>query len=196
MGGSTSPGSGGLVGAAGSSLGPDTSQWMLPLAVGRSWTYTLTPLDEGQEASCEPLTSQVLQAGWVQSPDDNAEQVFGWIYQSSCSTSGYLLWEDAGTLRAKQMVDVTDPSQGLKGEPLTFLVDPEVALSWTYVGDSSYTWTSVGTATVAAGTFTDCWERRYSASELTSVYCRGVGMVSMRHLETNTSLELASMVIP
>ena len=42
----------------------------------------------------------------------------------------------------------------------------------------TYTWHEIGTVTVPAGTFDDCWERTTEGTTQYLTYCRGVGRVS------------------
>jgi hypothetical protein len=175
---------------------PDTSRWMVPLQAGRSWDYEIAAIDSSLPITCdgEP-TGRVIRAfGNV----NNSEQSgFSWIYTTVCSSRLYLVWGDEGTLYAEEVVAKGDTYVSAGESQLTFLVDPTVATSWTS-GGTTYTWENVGTVTAATGTYSDCWRRVFGGDHGSSVYCRGIGMVSsdVTDKNYNYSLKLSGLVVP
>ena len=88
--------------------------------------------------------------------------------QSACANVGSAYYVVAGDL---VQVDVG-------GAWLTALGTPvQEGQTW-MEGSDSYTWHSVGTVTVPAGTFDDCWSATLNVPTSTyALFCRGVGPV-------------------
>lgn len=145
---------------------------LLPLAVGRSWTYQVTQL--GSYSTCatgsqtESVTSQSVVGGRA------AFDVSSW-----CSASG------TNTLSVNG-----DQVSLYYGGAWNVILDVPVeeGHSWTVYGTIQYTWHDAGTVTVPAGTFTQCWRREQVVSYTAyTIFCRGVGAVRDYSADLNGS---------
>lgn len=126
---------------------------LFPLAVGYSWTYSITGTCAG--------TFQRMVISAMPVDGRPAFQVTGCSITVDYSVPG------------GDEVDVDVLGNWL------VLVDPLLAEghTWTY-SSTSYTWHRETSVTVPAGTFTDCWTSIPSAQSFpTNTYCRGVGLV-------------------
>jgi hypothetical protein len=132
-----------------------------PIEVGRSWTYTITEL--GTYPLCPGGTHTGTALGSAIVAGKQAIQV-----QSACANVGSAYYVVTGDL---VQVDVG-------GAWLTALGTPvQDGQTWSE-GSDSYTWHSVGTVTVPAGTFQACWSATLGGQASTyAIFCRGVGPV-------------------
>jgi hypothetical protein len=172
---------------------PDTSQWIMPLRVGRTWNFAMRIVDESLPVDCtsDSPTATAIRGGVMDVGDGTT--TYAWFYKTACVDTTYLVWMKDGVLSARALTDPNATPLSFNGEAVTFLVDPELQSSWT-VGSSTNFWERVGSVTVAAGTFTDCWRRTMDTAALNAVYCRGTGLVSSSLPVDNYELELTSLV--
>ena len=133
-----------------------------PITPGEIWTYDVSITGDFPACNEGTFPSAV---GSKQSLDGRDAYLVGSFCPSlgsySYSTEGDRVWE---YVNGQWLVGLDSPV--LDGH------------SWS-VGSQSFTWHSVGTIAVPAGTFSDCWEaRENSASETYSIFlCRGAGPV-------------------
>jgi hypothetical protein len=144
--------------SGGDSGGPDTR--LLPLAVGRSWTYDVATFG-----------TSICQAGSFDIIVGPTQQVDGrtaFAVSSFCSGVGSTFETVNG-----DEVDVDYQTTWLH-----YLDVPvQDGHTWPYF-NTSYTWVSVPTITVPAGTFTGCWKASQNVTYTAyQTFCRGVGMV-------------------
>lgn len=133
---------------------------LMPLEVGRSWTYDVAAVGNGY---CPTGSHDSKVLGTSQQDGRTAFQV-----TSFCGTIG----SSYETVNGDQ-VDVD--YQGSWNHYLD--VPVQEGHSWPYF-NTSYTWESVASITVPAGTYTNCWKAHQNVTYTAyAVFCRGVGMV-------------------
>ena len=134
---------------------------LLPLQPGNTWTYTVTA--KVDVPACIEGVRVVTATG---GPTEFEGR------QAYTLTS---LCQDQDTRMALDDGEVLEWIPNFWARALPAPV--EAGFTWSS-GAGRYTWTDVGSITVPAGTFSDCWERT-SADPLvqTNTYCAGVGMV-------------------
>lgn len=159
----------------------DTEGPLMPIAVGNSWTYRYTQSEAADEDTC-------AEGIWTASITGKTEidGVDTYTFVSSCAQNGdqreYLLQFEGDQVA---MIDFDDPYY-LINENVADGVQWETRLDVSYL---TYEWHYVGTVTVPAGTFDNCWERiRDSLSIDNHTYCRGVGRVSGNSEEHSSEL--------
>jgi hypothetical protein len=105
----------------------------------------------------------------------------GWLYDPTCETQRFILVQNGD--------DITGYSENLT-QRIEYMKTP-VADGATW---SSYRWQSVGSITVPAGTFQNCWRRVLvtATAEDYVEFCRGVGLVRLYGVAANRKLELAN----
>ncbi len=145
-------------GATGDSAAPDDR--LMPLALGRTWTYDVASVGGG---FCANGSHDVKVLGQKTVDGRNAFEV-----SSFCSGVG----------SAYETVNGDQADVDYQGTWNHFLDVPvQDGHSWPYF-NTGYTWESVPTITVPAGTFTACWKAHQNVSYTAfGIYCRGVGMV-------------------
>jgi hypothetical protein len=163
---------------------------ILPLAVGRTWTYALTPLDGGAIDCPGPPSAEVVGPGDVHDGGASLR------YRSLCLDPGVDV-DIVGT--GDQLYAYLAHADGgaafNNGAPYLFLDTPVAdGHQWNYTGSINYQWHDAGTVKVQAGTFTDCWSRDQLGTDggIADVFCRGVGQVSHRNTAGNYSAELTA----
>jgi hypothetical protein len=150
--------------------GPGVDARLLPLELGRTWTYDVSTF--GDFPVCSPGMHDDAVLGEVQQDGRAAFEVSSFCPAagtSIISVDGDIveLWVQGGWIR------VLD-------------VPVEEGHMWSSTGAIQYVWRDAGTVTVPAGTFDDCWRREQIVSYTAyTVFCRGVGAV--RHF----SMDLA-----
>lgn len=137
-----------------------------PIALGRSWTYDVSII------GIYPLCKSGSQTGAVLS-DKPVGGMSAFQVQSFCPGVGvnsYHVEEDR--------VEVYYGSQWVLS------LDAPVAEGheWTD-GLFTYVWARVGTATVPAGTFTDCWDAKHKGGVNYTRFCRGVGPIKWHYVD-------------
>ncbi len=182
---------------SGGSLEVDQSLSMMPLELGRSWSYVLSPIDPTSTSGCPRTTTAITQRIEL-FLDDTGGVTTAWVYLPTCRSDAMVLWESRGIHYGLLLADPTDPSAGTIGSRLTVLVDPTVASSFaaSTTDATRYEWSPLGTTETVAGSFSDCYDRRLVGADSSAVYCRGVGLVRVRSGSQNLELELESMVVP
>jgi hypothetical protein len=167
-------GSGGSAGNAGSggSAGSSLDQLLMPLAAGRVWSFEAIVIDTTRpSAACDDLESAVV--GRAQTPEGE-----GWLYDPVCGPRRYIMLQTGDSIAAYS----EDLSQRVD-----YMVTP-VAEGTTW---DDFAWQAVGSTTVPAGTFDDCWRRLYTPLTTEWIeFCRGVGLVRLSSGEDNRVLEL------
>ncbi len=138
---------------------------MFPLSVGDSWTYAVTAQSTSPMCSAGSYTAMVTESVVV----DGRQAV---AYRSYCDRPGI----GPATVSFYQSGDRVE--QYTNDEWVLSLATPiEDGHTW-YAGTYQFQWREVGTITVPAGTFYDCFERiPIGGDHYTSTYCRGVGKV-------------------
>jgi len=134
---------------------------LLPLEVGNTWKYRVT----GSSTVCTPgeHTRAILRTA-----DVGGKQAF--ISSGFCGNDQETTLSPEGT----QVLQYTD------GEWRTSLASRLVEnRAWDFSDTVSYHWHKVGWVRVAAGLFSDCWERAPLDNSWAQIYCDGAGMVSM-----------------
>ena len=172
-GGSSSSGgtsSGGSSGGGSSGILPDDR--LFPAEMGRTWTYAVEQVSQGQKSS---YTSTTTITGQQKIDGRDA-----WAFTSTLPTATTTSYADV------QGDDIWIRSSGDPTWMHTAKAPVAEGASWTYsyYGTRQQTWHKVGAQTVGAGVFTDCWRIDYVVLETSkpgdvnySVICRGVGTV-------------------
>jgi len=201
----TEPGGHGTGGSAGletparggGSYGPQLSTSMMPLELGRSWSYVGAPVDASLPMDC-PRTATAITQQFELLLDDMEQAVPAFIYLPTCRRDAMVLWESGGVHHGYLLADADDPSQGTLGSRLTVLVDPTIASSFeaSTTDATRYEWSALGTVDTPAGSFADCHDRKLAGADSSAVYCRGVGLVRVRSGSQNVDLWLESMIVP
>ncbi len=132
-----------------------------PIAVGRSWTYDVTIF--GTYPLCSAGSHQGVVLGTKMLDGKQSFQV-----QSLCPGVGTLDYAVSG-----------DVVQFDYMATWVLALDAPVAEGHTWTnGVDTFTWHSVGSVTVPAGTYSDCWKATQNVGyEAYTVFCRGVGPV-------------------
>jgi hypothetical protein len=132
-----------------------------PIEVGRSWTYDIA--DFGTYPLCPAGTHTGSALATAMIDGKQAIEV-----QSACAEAG----------SAYYVVDGDLVQVAVDGAWLTALGTPvQQGQTWSE-GSEGFTWQSVGTVTVPAGTFDDCWSATQNVAYSTyAIFCRGVGPV-------------------
>ena len=145
--------------SGGDGAGPDDR--LVPLAVGRTWTYEVK--DVGTGSVCGPGTHPSTVLGHAVVDGRDAFQVTSFCTQVG-STNETVNGDQVDADYQGTWLHVTD-------------VPVQAGHSWTYF-NTSYTWEAVATITVPAGTFTGCWRAHQNVTYTAyQIYCRGVGVV-------------------
>jgi hypothetical protein len=143
---------------------------LFPLASGNTWTYEGSVMSSALP-DCTMTVSEQQSGTWYSTYD---------LEDGPCIGLGTLM------LRAY----LTHPTQIATHQNdrkawYTLLEDPvEEGHQWFHLGDGPYTWHRVGTVTVTAGTFDECWQAVPSMQlepTATTTYCNGVGPVEIIH---------------
>jgi hypothetical protein len=177
--GSTSAGAAGTssagAGAGGGSAGgpaTGTPVQLLPLAVGNRWTYQVT----GGGASCADGPHDATIDGMA---TEGGEQAFEFLDYCKEAQPAYLRYSGNEVLE-------------YAGEWARSLAEPlQEGYSWMFTGNYQLEWHSVGTVTVAAGTFDNCWQRLVTSmgnAVGNRTYCPGVGPVKSSYTTGEASL--------
>lgn len=161
-GGDTTDGNGDGDGDGDGTMPTPASLDLLPMAAGNAWTYDITPID-----ACPVYGSPFTQVmtGPVEIDGKSAYE----IETDFCSAAQRQVATDDGQILENQgtwIVELATPLQE--------------GTNWDGVVGESFTYTSVPTITVPAGTFTDCWERtvvQALGTRNNNTYCPGVGIV-------------------
>ena len=146
-----------------------------PLEIGRTWTFNVTPTDGGiANGGCAAgtQTSTVIGPGIAQ---DGLATV---RYQPLCDN--FLV--DALVQGDKV---IAFPVDGGAATGVVLDAPVEEGHTWNYGGTGlQFVWHSVGTLSVPAGQFSDCWARAYvTGSQSRFIYCRGVGLTELDDAE-------------
>jgi hypothetical protein len=143
----------------GGTAGPDDR--IDPIEVGRIWTYDIQQL--GTYPLCPGGVHSGTALGAMLVDGKQAIQV-----QSACANAGSAYYAVAGDV-------VQIDEQGT----WRLALDAPVQEGHTWSdGTSTFTWHSVGSVTVPAGTFEDCWSATENvAYPAYAIFCRGVGPV-------------------
>ena len=184
--GDTSGGAGGESsegGASGSAAANDDR--ILPLEVGRTWTFERKLLDSSQPGDCEsPLEASVPFKVKLRGAE-------GYDYHPVCAVGvSYYTFIDGDDV----WVYSTATNLGAESALIYAQSPVEEGHSWNYSqsAEGSYVWHSEGEVTVKAGTFDRCWRRSVSEdAESYAILCRGVGPVLIHNVFGNFQLELA-----
>lgn len=178
VGGAGALGSGGNAGTStgGTSTGGGASDTrLLPLEANRTWTLVASAIDATLPVTtCADPQSTVV--GRAATPEGD-----GWLYDPTCGTERFIMVQNGD--------DITAFSEDLT-QRIEYMKTPVVdGATW-----SSYRWQSVGSVTVPAGTFQDCWRRiAVTATQEDWVeFCRGVGLVRLYGVGSNRKLELVN----
>jgi hypothetical protein len=142
---------------------PDTR--LFPLEVGRSWTYQIT----SSYSSCPAGQGFFDVVGTTTVNGGTAFDVLSPCgYEGTYTETGDIVDDQYSTSNGTWFRDLDEP-----------VMD---GYSWTTTNGSatfSMTYSSAGTVTVPAGTFTDCWMVTQGVPYTqTWTYCQGVGQVS------------------
>jgi hypothetical protein len=157
-------GSGGVEGGTDAQGGSGGVAPIYPVALGYSWTYDVTPLGLGDSCGSGARTTTVVGQSLLAGRNAFELDYFCSDTPVYVSTAGDQLYYY--TSNAWQLALDTPVAEGH---------------SWPFF-DGTRTWHSVGTVTVAAGTFTDCWDVDQQGAGVTTAsftYCRGVGLVRL-----------------
>lgn len=138
-----------------------------PLAVGRSWTYSVTQI--GNYPLCPAGTHDGTVNGESTKDGKHAFEV-----RSLCANGGTFFYSVAGDV-------VQFDAQGTWVLALDAPV--QEGHSWTN-GVTTYTWHAAGTVTVPAGTFDRCFQAKDDNSESYTTFCRGVGPIKWHYKDT------------
>jgi len=157
-GGVAQGGSGGVAQGGSGGVAP-----IYPVALGYSWTYDVTPLGIGDSCGSGVRTTRVVGQSLLAGRNAFELDYFCSATPVYVSTDGDRLYYY--TSNAWQLALDTPVADGH---------------SWAFFSGTR-TWHSVGTVSVPAGTFTDCWEmeQQDAGATATFTYCRGVGLVRM-----------------
>ncbi len=139
-----------------------------PIVVGHSWTYDVTVL--GTYPICTSGSHDGVVLGEMMLDGKNAFQV-----QSFCPGLGTVSYAVSGDVVQYDYMSTW-----------VLALDAPVTEGhmWTN-GVDTFTWHSMGSVTVPAGTYADCWKATQNVGyEAYTVFCRGVGPV---HWYTNNA---------
>jgi len=132
-----------------------------PIVVGNKWTYDVT------EVGYYPLcpTAKASEAEVVRATPRDGRQAYE--VTSFCKPVGSVYYAEEGD------VVYWDYSGAW-----VLVIDAPVADGHTWTnGVTSYGWHGLGSVTVPAGTFSDCWKAQDTLGPTYTVLCRGVGPV-------------------
>lgn len=148
----------------------ETSNDLFPLVNGRKFHYTIA---RGSRTGCADGTMTITITG----PENDASGAY-FTRTMSCGVYPTMdvkkdtseLWSRVGGTSDWYRFMSLPPSDGKE-----FVAGG--------VSGASFTWSSVPTITVPAGTYTQCWRRKQNGYEMSEIYCPGVGMVSADYHE-------------
>jgi hypothetical protein len=170
-------GSAGGPGGAGGGQGADDR--LLPLELGRRWTFQQTAIDATQPANCSRAESSVVSRA---SFGDQS----GWTYAPTCSA------QNADVLINGDDIAFYSSAAHLETERFDYATAPvQDGRIWTTVGNR-FTWRDAGTVQTPAGRFDRCWQRNAMSADTYIILCRGTGLVVVNSPPSNYRLELMS----
>lgn len=138
-----------------------------PIELGRSWTYDVTIIGTYPLCKSGTNTGRVLGTKVVGARDSFQVQSFC----PGAGTSSYALDGDRVHVYYGGAWLLALDSPVSKGH------------SWSN-GAVELEWEGLGSQTVPAGTFADCWNARQKDSENFTTFCRGVGPVHWHYLDS------------
>lgn len=141
---------------------PDADTRIYPLARNRVWSFDVRAVGTG--AVCAPGNYRDEVVGVTSMDGREVFEVQGW-----CSAVGTV-----------QMTVQGDLVRVRYGDDWIVVADEPVQEGhhWVSTGPVSYTWRDVGTVTVPAGTFDNCWKREQDVTYTAyTIFCRGIGPV-------------------
>jgi hypothetical protein len=164
---------------SGSGAAP-TDDRLLPLEVGRRWTYELSTLDsELPVKNCGGAREGTVPATVTRDAES------GWEYRPACAGVAIATFMNGDEIWGYLSVD---------SDRFSYAMPPVVeGAAWDTGGGLMAVWRDEGTVSVPAGDFDRCWRRAWLPDELNYiVLCRGVGMVFVHTPADNYELELSS----
>jgi hypothetical protein len=171
---------------AGAADAPAPDLRILPLALGRRWTYQSRAPDGGAASQCPgEQTAEVVGPGTTRDGGPSLR------YHPLC-LFGAIAYVDLEGTGDRLVAYLVDDAGATVRDPVLYLDGPvEEGHSWQYSGSVKFVWRDSGSVTVPAGTFTDCWRREEIANlNRYVIYCRGVGQV--RHVFPDYEADLTA----
>lgn len=161
----TGGGDAGTPGDGGGGPCPGCSDDLYPIGLGMRWDYVIA---RGSRPGCATsVSSTVVSMGT--DPDGatyyTRELSCGSYPSSDVKREGDTIWIRSTGTSAWYRYLVLPPTEGA-----------EFAAGG--ASGASYRWTSAGSVTVPAGTYSGCWRREQVGYDVSEIYCPGVGMVS------------------
>lgn len=137
-----------------------------PIALGRSWTYDVSII--GTYPICKPGSHTGAVLGQKTTGGKSSFQV-----QSFCPGAG----------TSSYYVDGDHVEVYYRGAWILSLEAPVAETTMWTDGLLQYTWEKVGSITVPAGTFNDCWAAKHVGGVSYTRFCRGIGPVQWHYVD-------------
>jgi hypothetical protein len=149
-----------------------TPETLFPLAVGNQWNFQMTVTGPNPPCAAGPVTIAVTKTGTVRG-------------RPAFATTDTCFGPGDDSVNAGQIESISGSQWNV-----TLASPVQDGHSWPWQG-TTLTWQRVGTVSVPAGTFSECWARVPSnPAEATATYCNHVGPV--RYVAPNWKQELVS----
>ena len=160
-------------GSEGGTDGGTSTQSIDPIAMGYAWTYNVTVAGTYAPCSNGASTGSVTDHQTIGGKD-------AFLVSSFCAGLGSY-WYSIDPKDADRIYEYD-------GSNWLLAIDAPVADGHTWSnGTTTFVWKKIGSATVDAGTFSDCWEidAQGAATYYNTTLCRGVGPVKWHYRDTS-----------